>query len=123
MKKLKLMCLTIALLGLIASGSVWAHGRYNAHRLNFGLNLGYDPFYYGSFGYRDPFFYPPYCAYPPTVMLPSAPSVYIEQQETATPTQPQIQYWYFCQNPEGYYPYVKECPDGWLQVVPHPSAQ
>jgi hypothetical protein len=73
MKKLKLICLTIVLLGLIANSSVWAHGRYNAHRLNFGLNLGYNPFYYGSFGYRDPFFYPPYYAYPPTVVMPSAP--------------------------------------------------
>ncbi len=123
MKKLKLICLTIVLLGLMTNGSVWSHGRYNAHRLNFGLNLGYDPFYYGSFGYRDPFFYPPYYAYPPTVVMPSAPSVYIQQQETVPPVQPQIQYWYYCQNPDGYYPYVKQCPGGWLQVVPQPPAR
>lgn len=38
------------------------------------------------------------------------PPVY-EQQ----PPQP---YWYYCQNPGGYYPYVQQCPNGWLQVVP-----
>ena len=27
-------------------------------------------------------------------------------------------YWYFCQDPQGYYPYVKNCPGGWMQVVP-----
>jgi hypothetical protein len=27
-------------------------------------------------------------------------------------------FWHFCQDPEGYYPYVKNCPSGWLTVVP-----
>lgn len=27
-------------------------------------------------------------------------------------------YWYYCQNPMGYYPYVRECPNGWMKVVP-----
>ncbi|MFA5923265.1 MAG: hypothetical protein WC856_18580 [Methylococcaceae bacterium] len=30
-------------------------------------------------------------------------------------------YWYYCQDPEGYYPNVDECPDGWQQVVPQPD--
>jgi hypothetical protein len=34
----------------------------------------------------------------------------------------QPQYWAYCQNPEGYYPYVQECPGGWLAVVPTPPA-
>jgi hypothetical protein len=29
-------------------------------------------------------------------------------------------YWYYCQNPQGYYPYVKQCPNGWMKVVPSP---
>jgi hypothetical protein len=32
--------------------------------------------------------------------------------------QHQPSYWHFCQNPEGYYPYVKDCPSGWMTVVP-----
>jgi hypothetical protein len=27
-------------------------------------------------------------------------------------------YWYYCQNPQGYYPYVKQCPSGWTKVPP-----
>ena len=34
------------------------------------------------------------------------------------PEQQQPYYWYFCQNPQGYYPYVKSCPGGWMTVIP-----
>jgi hypothetical protein len=27
-------------------------------------------------------------------------------------------YWYFCPDSRAYYPYVLECPSGWLAVVP-----
>lgn len=30
----------------------------------------------------------------------------------------QPQYWAYCRNPQGYYPYVSECPAGWLPVTP-----
>jgi hypothetical protein len=36
--------------------------------------------------------------------------VYIEQLDQ--------QYWYFCQSAEAYYPYVTECPSGWMLVLP-----
>ena len=48
--------------------------------------------------------YPPYAA-PPANGQPE--------------TQPQS-YWYYCQNPQGYYPYVQQCPEGWQTVVPAP---
>jgi len=35
------------------------------------------------------------------------------------PDQQQPYYWYYCQNPQGYYPYVKSCPGGWMQVIPN----
>ena len=34
------------------------------------------------------------------------------------PAQDQDSYWYYCENPQGYYPYVKSCPGGWMKVVP-----
>lgn len=37
------------------------------------------------------------------------------QQYEAPPPQT---YLYFCQDPEGYYPQVHECPDGWMRVLP-----
>lgn len=27
--------------------------------------------------------------------------------------------WHYCNNPVGYFPYIKECPGGWTQVMPH----
>ena len=34
------------------------------------------------------------------------------------------QYWYYCTDPAGYYPYVQNCTKAWMQVVPQndPSA-
>jgi hypothetical protein len=67
----------------------------------------WGPAYYP---YRYPYYYPNYPYYPePPVVIQQQPPVYV---------QPEEQYWYYCQNPEGYYPYIKKCPGGWLKVVP-----
>jgi hypothetical protein len=55
----------------------------------------------------------PYAA-PPTVVIQQQPQQYIEQPAQ----QSEQQYWYFCPDPQGYYPYVKACPKGWMRVVP-----
>ena len=83
--------------------------------------LGVGPYGYRAFGYGNPFFRP-YDAYPPAVVAPSRPPIYIQQQESKIP-QPKTSYWHYCKAPKGYYPYIKECPGGWLQVAPQPSAQ
>jgi hypothetical protein len=49
-----------------------------------------------------------------------APWPYWYQYPSQAYAQPQ--YWAYCQNPEGYYPYVQDCPGGWLAVVPTPPA-
>ncbi|MDP2882045.1 MAG: hypothetical protein Q8N89_10720 [Azonexus sp.] len=53
-------------------------------------------------------------------MPPPQPQVYIEQAQEPAPGAGQ-QYWYFCKSAQGYYPYVKECPDGWQKVLPQPE--
>jgi len=67
------------------------------------------PYYsYGGYPYLG---WPYYSsAYPSDVA--TAPPVYNE------PEQQQPQYWYYCTNPQGYYPYIRNCPGGWLTVVP-----
>jgi hypothetical protein len=55
----------------------------------------------------------PYYGDPPAVVQ-EAPPMYV--QPGSDPQQPG--YWYYCQNSQGYYPYVRECPGGWLTVVP-----
>src|SRR5665811_1104167 len=143
MKQITLAGLVIAMLGLITSNSVWARdegghgggfggndrhegggfggnfGGNDRHegggfRGNFGGNgrhegggfrgnFGSNGRHYSrSLGYYGSFYYSPY------VYLPTVP-------------QPQTNYWYYCQDPEGYYPDVDECPDGWQQVAPQPD--
>ncbi len=130
MRNNKLMYLAIALFVILTSSSVWAHSHHHSH---FSIGLGYyGPGFYSGYGYGGygfggygfgyPFYYPPSYYYPPTVIVPTTPPVYIQQQQ-AQPAQPQSNYWYYCQNPDGYYPYVKSCPGGWLQVAPQPPGQ
>lgn len=109
-----------------------SRGGHRHNHLNFGFNLGgYNSGFYGSnfygprnYGYGAPFFYPRTYnySYGSTVIVPSTPPIYIQREEIK-PTQPQANYWHYCQNPDGYYPYVKQCPGGWLQVAPQPPAQ
>ena len=55
-----------------------------------------------------------YYASPP-VVVEQQPPTYVE------PEQPQESYWYYCENPKGYYPYVQNCPGGWMKVAPQPA--
>lgn len=92
-----------------AAGTVQAdvhwHGRFY---------LGIGP---GWYPYSYPYWYPP--AYPyyyspaPVIVTPPQPPVYIQR-----PAPKEQHYWYYCEDPKGYYPYVKECPKGWMKVVP-----
>lgn len=97
-------------------GGGWAYGGHYGGGWGLGVyGLGYGSNYYGSY-------YSPYYAYPPAVVVPPAPPVYIQQAAPATQNF-QPGYWYYCSNPEGYYPYIKVCLNTWQQVEPRPSAQ
>ncbi len=144
MRGVKRIYLTIALLAIAVSNSAWAHGfRHSHNHLSIGLGY-YGPGFYGGYGYGGygfgrygfggygygypSYYFPPVYAYPPQVIVPATPPVYIEQQaqqpsQSVQPAQPQTNYWYYCQDPDGYYPYVRKCPGGWLQVAPQPPGQ
>ncbi|MGZ5007365.1 MAG: hypothetical protein ACXWE9_01205 [Methylobacter sp.] len=102
---------------LLMTCSLYSGANWARHHSNFGFYFG-APLYPYPY-YRDPFYYP---YYPPTVItVPATPPVYIQQSPPATQQYPSG-YWYYCNNPEGYYPYIKECPKGWQQVEPIPSS-
>jgi hypothetical protein len=63
----------------------------------------------------------PYWApyYPPVVVAPAPVYVAPPAVVAAPPAAPQ--YWYYCDNPRGYYPYVSSCPGGWRAVTPTPA--
>ena len=51
---------------------------------------------------------------PPPVVVREEPPVFVQQS-------PPEAVWYYCKDPGGYYPYVQQCPEGWLKVAPTPS--
>ena len=75
---------------------------------------GYYPFSYYPYGY--PYTYP---AYPYT--YPDYSNTYDQPTLYSEPEQPYS--WYYCREPEGYYPYVTSCPGGWTKVVPTPPGE
>jgi hypothetical protein len=83
----------------------YGYGGYWPYYGGYGYGgYGYGGYGYGGYGYDD-----------------SPPVVYIQREdETQGTAGEQANYWYYCRNPEGYYPYVKKCPDGWLPVAPLP---
>jgi len=98
----------------------------------------YPPYYAPYYPpVHAPYWGPPYA--PPVVTAPGSP-VYIERRDfpqqpagTAPAAEAQAQaapqaeeqafWWYYCWEPKGYYPYVRECPGGWQRVPPQPPAQ
>jgi hypothetical protein len=57
----------------------------------------------------DWYFYPaPIYPYPDPLVPAAAPP--------APVAAPGVNYWYYCQNPAGYYPYVPACPAPWVPV-------
>jgi hypothetical protein len=101
------------------SGIAQAHGS-----VRFGIGIGIPaPWYYPP----APYYYP-YPYYPPAVVVPSAPPAYVEQAPSEVYSTPapsaaapsgRTQY-YYCPSSKGYYPYVRECPDGWQTLPAQP---
>ncbi len=82
------------------------------------VDIGVGPVFAPYPVYPYPVYPYPYPAYvypaPPVVIERPAPII-VESPPAPPPAQ---QYWYYCEDPKGYYPYVSQCPRGWMQVVP-----
>jgi hypothetical protein len=105
-KKILMVVFAVLMAGMATSAS--AHGP----RTRLGVHIG-GPVW-GPVWYPPPYYYPPQVI----VLPPAQPPVYIEQQDAAPAAQ---QYWYYCTSAKGYYPYVKDCPDGWQKILPQPE--
>lgn len=118
---------TAVLLGTVATANAddhhW-HGGFHRHwhHEHWRHDRDYWPgrFYLGIGPVWNPLWYPP--GYPyyysPAPVIVQPPTTYIER-----PTPKQEHYWYYCEHPKGYYPYVKQCPQGWMKVVPQSPSQ
>jgi len=114
------------------------HGGYvrNGGHGNVGVGVVVNPFWFSRGYYSSPYYYPrsyysPYYSpyyyspyyYPPAVVtVPTEPPVYIEREEAVEPAPQTSASWYYCTDPQGYYPYVEQCPGGWQAVPPRPPA-
>jgi hypothetical protein len=67
-------------------------------------------------GYAPAFDDPAY-RFPPAPTIAESPPVYVERSDTAMPAPAPEQRWYYCAAADAYYPYLKECPEGWTVVV------
>lgn len=109
----KIICVALAATTLLLAGvsaGLAYHGWHGGHgHVGVWIGPGWGP---GWWGYPSYPYYPYYTA--PPVVIQQQPDTYIQQ----TPQSETPSYWYFCREPEGYYPYVKKCPKGWLRVVP-----
>jgi hypothetical protein len=76
--------------------------------------LGPPRFIGAPYWYPYALYYPYYAPVYARAVLGPSPPAYVEPD-------PPAQYWYYCQNPQGYHPYVQQCPGGWMQVVPNPQ--
>jgi len=143
MKTIKSIFLALLLMGPISAvvaradhghGGGWHGGGWHGGvgvGLGVGIGLGalMSPWLYPYSYYPYPYYpygYYPYAYAPAAVAPPAAPSAYVEQGSPppmqAAPQAPQPSSdWFYCRKPEGYYPYVRECADGWQRVPSQPQ--
>lgn len=100
----------------------WHHG-WHGDRLGWWWVTGGMWYYYAQpvYPYPDPYAPPAIIVEqaPPPVVIQQAPApVQYEPAPAATP--PTAQFWYYCETPAGYYPYVASCPSGWKTVPATP---
>ena len=117
-------------LGCLASSPAVAerHGHEHGEHGHWGVGVvigpswgqGWGPGWGPGWGYGPAYggYYAPY--YPPAVVTVPAPQppVYVERDDNGVQNGNSEYYWYHCDKPDGYYPYIKRCPSGWQRVVP-----
>lgn len=108
------------------------HGGGHTH-VGIGIGLNFFPGYYRPYYYSPIYYDYPY--YPNEVIVRTVPApttVYVEE----SPSSPSPIYrsndvpnaaptaggnvWYYCHNPDGFYPSIKSCPGGWQKVPASP---
>lgn len=107
-------------------GSGWSGGRHGGYwGPRVGVYIG-GPAYWGAWTYPWYATYPysyPYSYAPYPVYAPQEAPVYSEPAQAQGEWQGSqspgpANYWYYCTDPAGYYPYVRTCSQTWMQVAP-----
>lgn len=111
-----LALLVVIMVGALpADASRGGHSRHGGGRVGVGVFIDpgwWGPRWWGPYPYYSPYYYAP------PVVVQQPPEIYVQP----APQAEEPRYWYFCPDPQGYYPDVKRCPKGWLKVVPPAEA-
>ncbi|TRZ68753.1 MAG: hypothetical protein D4S02_03230 [Rhodocyclaceae bacterium] len=134
--------LAIMAAGALGAAPAWAdRGGGRGHGQGyfwgpFGFLLG-SAIVYSAMQPRTVYYGPPvtYLPYGPVTTVGQAyyvDPIYVSPPVASIPPPPQgssqisalglpgSEWWYFCKDPNGYYPYVRECQSGWEKVSPTP---
>lgn len=119
-------------LGLWCGQPAWGHGgygRFGGYPGGWRFGGGYYGGGYRGFGgvglyYAQPwfspwYFGPPTYYYPPALIVPTTPPVYIEQGLRQSPASESA--WQYCPDTQAYYPFVRQCEGGWQSLPAHPE--
>ena len=118
---LMLVVMSLGWVGLSEAG-----GRGKGHRghgggHHRGYSGGHDYHHYYRHGHHD-YYWESLLLYSAPYLLsllsPYPGRVPVAAPPVTTGYVEQTGYWYYCTDPEGYHPYVRDCPGGWMQVVP-----
>src|SRR5262245_2673188 len=126
---MKKLVVGLVAVGVLLAGSVLpsdAGGGWHHHGWHGGWGWR-GPVFWGPrvvigapFVFAPPVYYPRPYVYAAPVYAP--PALYAAPAPVVAPQPPVYtqggQYWYYCQDPAGYYPTIAQCPAGWLQVSP-----
>ena len=99
--RILLAVMVVLMVNALPADAARGHGHGGGH---VGVGVFVGPGWWGP--------YPYYPYYPPRVIVEQPPEIYVQ------PPQSEQRYWYYCPEPQGYYPQVKRCPKGWMKVVP-----
>lgn len=118
MRKIMQIVLALLVVGMAASQPAEAYrGRHSSH-VGIGVYLSpgwWGPGWWGPYPYYSyPYSYYPYYYSRPPVIVEQPAEIYVQPAPSAETTR----YWYYCRDPQGYYPTVQRCPKGWMKVVP-----
>lgn len=122
---LGLMVVMVLLLGLAIPASATGqractdfffsvgHGGWRGHHPRWRHHSHRTRFHWGGVVALRPWCTYPYEYYPsPPVIIREETPLYVQPEEE------EPYYWYYCPEAQGYYPYVRTCPGGWMKVVP-----
>ena len=83
----------------------------------FSVSFGAPAFWWGGWPVWSPVAVPVFTSSGSAFVDPDV-NVYSQAAPASPAAVPANQYWYYCTDPAGYFPYVQNCSKAWMQVVP-----